>query len=306
MATQSNTTEHTINSTFMGMPGSQYPLQAKALILGIPYDCGSDPERTGARQGPQSIRRQSTLISHYCGNTGINPIEHLQMLDLGDVAVDINSIEKTYSAIETAMGQAIGNGGVPITLGGDGSVALPQMRALAKQYPDLVVLHLDAHTDAYPLQEFSNATPFTHAVKEQLINPHCSFHIGRRGSHFVPGVADYCRELGYNLIDMQELLHRGIGDVFKQVHSCIGNKPVYLCFDMDFFDPSVAPGVCSPTFGGASAREGLQIIHACKGLNIVGADINTISPPHDPQGVSALLAANIVYEIMLLLADNNP
>ena len=303
MAIPGNTTEQGTTSTFMGMPSSGHPRQAKAVILGLPYDCGSDPERIGARQAPQSIRRQSALISHYCGNTGINPIEHLQMLDLGDVAVDLNSIDNTYSAIEAAMDQAIGNAAVPITLGGDGSVALPQMRALAKQYPDLVVLHLDAHTDAYPLQEFSNATPFSHAVKEQLINPQRSFHIGRRGSHFVPGVADYCRELGYNLIDMQELLHRGIRDVFEQVHSCIGDKPVYLCFDMDFFDPSVAPGVCSPTFGGASPREGLQIINACKGLNIVAADVNTISPPHDPQGISALLAANIVYEIMLLLVE---
>ncbi|EPJ43114.1 MAG: hypothetical protein OFPI_44590 [Osedax symbiont Rs2] len=303
MANQGNNTAQKISNTFMGMPSSVQPLQAKAVILGLPYDCGSDPERIGARLAPQSIRQQSALISHYCGNTGINPIEHLKMLDLGDVSVDLDCIEKTYDAIETAMNRAICNAAVPITLGGDGSVALPQMRALAKQYPDLVVVHLDAHTDAYPLQEFSNATPFSHAVSEQLINAHCSFHIGRGGGHFFPGVADYCRELGYNLIDMQELLHRGISDVFEQVRSCIGEKPVYLCFDMDFFDPSVAPGVCSPTFGGASPREGLQIIKACKGLNIVAADVNTISPPHDPQGISALLAANVVYEIMLLLAE---
>ncbi|MCJ8339359.1 MAG: arginase family protein [Pseudomonadales bacterium] len=303
MTQQSKTSEQIKNSTFMGMPGSLHPQSAKAVILGLPYDCGSDPERTGARQGPQSIRQQSALISHYCGNTGINPIESLGMLDLGDVSVTVDNIEKTYSAIEAAMDHAISNAAVPITLGGDGSVALPQMRALAKLYPDLVVLHLDAHTDAYPLQEFSNATPFTHAVTEQLINPQRSFHIGRRGSHFVPGVADYCRQLGYNLIDMQELLQRGIVDVFSQVQTCIADRPVYLCFDMDFFDPSVAPGVCSPTFGGASPREGLQVIQACRGLNIVAADINTISPPHDPQGISALLAANIVYEIMLLLAE---
>jgi agmatinase len=276
---------------------------AKAVIVGLPFDCGSDPERTGARFGPKSIREQSRLISPYDGATNLNPIDTLKVVDLGDSPVDLQDIQQTYTYIEAAMKQAINFNAVPITLGGDGAVALPQMRALSAKYDDLVVLHIDAHTDAYPLDEYSNATPFTHAAHEGLINTSRSFHIGRRGSHFIPNVVSYCIELGYNLIDMQTLLSRGIEDVMSEVKQCIGDRPVYLCFDMDFFDPSIAPGVCSPTFGGATSREGIALIKACKQLNIVGADVNTISPEHDSLGMSALLAATIVYEILLLLAN---
>ncbi|MEH6442573.1 MAG: arginase family protein [Oceanospirillaceae bacterium] len=300
------------DATFMNVPFMSVPImntpvtkatgQAKAIILGLPFDCGSDPARIGARFGPNSIRQQSRLISPFDGASNINPLTTLNVQDIGDVEVDLASIDKTYTLIEQAMDQVIQRAAVPISLGGDGSVALPQMRALAKTYPDLVVIHIDAHTDAYPLSEYSNATPFTHAVHERLIDPHNSFHVGRRGSHFVPNVVSYCKELGYNLIDMQELLSRGIDETFARIKAQIGNRAVYLCFDMDFFDPCVAPGVCSPTFGGATSREGLQLIRACEGLNIVAADINTISPPHDVSGVSALLAATVSYEILLLLA----
>jgi guanidinobutyrase len=244
----------------MGTPCTKTTDKAKAIILGLPFDCGSDPERIGARFGPNSIRQQSRLISPFDGASNLNPLTALNVHDMGDVKVNLASIEETYTLIEQAMDQVIQSGSVPITLGGDGSVALPQMRALAKAYPDLVVIHIDAHTDAYPLSEYSNATPFTHAVHEQLIDPKNSFHIGRRGSHFVPQVVSYCNELGYNLIDMQELLSRGIDEVLAQIKTQIGSRSVYLCFDMDFFDPCVAPGVCSPTFGGATSREGLQLL----------------------------------------------
>jgi agmatinase len=288
--------------SFMQAPLSNEAGDALAVILGLPYDCGSDPLRIGARSGPESIRQQSHLISPFDGASNINPITDLKVRDLGDSPVTLNDIELTFQQIEVAMTQAMQNNAVPITLGGDGAVALPQMRALSKKHPDLIALHFDAHTDAYPLDEYSNATPFTHAVHEQLICPQKSFHIGRRGSHFVPGVVDYCRELGYNLIDSESLFKRGFADVMQEVKQCVAQRPVYLCFDMDFFDPSAAPGVCSPTFGGATSREGLELLRMCSGLNIVGADVNTISPAHDSLGMSAQLAATVVYEIMLMLA----
>ncbi len=290
-------------SGFMQAPLSNEAGDALAVILGLPYDCGSDPLRIGARAGPESIRQQSYLISPFDGASNINPITDLKVRDLGDSPVTIGDIELTYQQIESAMSKAMVNDAIPITLGGDGAIALPQMRALAKKHPGLVALHFDAHTDAYPLDEYSNATPFSHAVHEKLICPQKSYHIGRRGSHFVPGVVDYCKELGYNLIDSQTLFKRGFADVMSEVKDCIGQRPVYLCFDMDFFDPSAAPGVCSPTFGGVTSREGLEILRMCSGLNIVGADVNTISPAHDSLGMSAQLAATVVYEIMLLLAQ---
>ena len=119
----------------------------------------------------------------------------------------------------------------------------------------------------------------------------------------VPGIYDYGRQLGYRIIPMDELEERGLNDVFTDIKNTIAGRPVYLCFDMDFFDPSVAPGVCTPAWGGASAREGMKALKLCAGVNIVGLDINTISPPHDCNGMSAMLAATLVYEFLLMMAS---
>jgi agmatinase len=121
----------------------------------------------------------------------------------------------------------------------------------------------------------------------------------------VPGVCDYGRQLGYGIVTMETLMAEGIGPTFARIVETIGPRPVYLCFDMDFFDPSVAPGVCTPAWGGASAREGLALIREFKGLNIVGIDINTISPPHDLGGMSALLAATLAFELLVMAAKGD-
>ncbi|NRA87920.1 MAG: arginase family protein [Rhizobiales bacterium] len=278
------------------------PSDSKVVIIGLPFDCGSDPKRIGARFGPESIREQSHLISHFDGRTGINPLDILKLVDLGDAHEITDDIELAYPAIEQAMLKAIENDAIPISLGGDGAVALPQMRALSQKHDDLVVLHIDAHTDAYPIDGYNNATPFARAFEEGLINCSKSFHVGRRGSHMMDGIYDYTRQLGYNIIDMGELLEVGITKTFEKITQVIGERPVYLCWDMDFFDPSVVPGVCSPTWGGATSREGLQVLKACAGLEVVAVDINTISPPHDSAGMSAFLAGNIAYEAMMLMA----
>lgn len=288
--------------TFMGVPHRADAGDARAVILGLPFDCGTHPTRVGSRMGPASIREQSQLLRAYDGDTGINPLEKLKVVDLGDARVACGDFETSYPAIEAAMEVALAGGAVPITLGGDGAVALPQMRALHKRYPDLVAVHLDAHTDAYPIEGYNNATPFARAFEEGVLDAGSSFHIGTRRSHMVQGVYNYGRQLGYKIINMDELAGRGIADVFREVREVVGQRPVYLCFDMDFFDPSVAPGVATPAWGGVSAREGLAALKAACELNIVAADVNTISPPHDPGGMSAFLAATVVYEMLVMMA----
>lgn len=288
--------------TFMGVPHRRDPGESRAVIVGMPFDCGTHPTRVGARLGPASIREQSQLLRPFDGASGVNPLEELGVVDLGDAAVTSGDVETSYPIMEAAMDAALANGAIPITFGGDGAVALPQMRALAKRYPDLVAVHVDAHTDAYPIDGYNNATPFARARQEGLVDAGRSFHIGTRRSHMVKGVYEYTRQLGYTIIPMDALVEQGIEQVFAQVRQTIGSRPVYLCFDMDFFDPSVAPGVCTPAWGGASAREGLAVLRACTGLEIVGIDINTISPPHDAGGMSAFLAATIAFELLAMLA----
>lgn len=289
-------------ATFMGVPHRSTPGDARAVILGLPFDCGAHPHRIGSRLGPSAIRRQSLLIRRYDAETGIDPLESLRVVDLGDARVQPGSVDVSYRGIEAALDLALSNGAVPMTMGGDGAIALPEMRALHRRYPGLTAVHLDAHTDAYPIDGYNTATAFSRAADEGIVDMRRSFHIGVRSSHWVPGVYEYGRQLGYTIISTEELLQRGIVDVFAQVAKVVGGRPVYLCFDMDVFDPSVAPGVCTPAWDGLSTREGLAALRACASLDVVGMDVNTISPPHDPADMSAFLAAHVMFEFLVMLA----
>src|SRR5699024_999517 len=223
--------------TFMQVPFAAEPADSRAVILGLPFDCGNHPTRVGARLGPASIREESLSLRAFRGQSGANPLEKRNLGDLGDAQAVADDGAAADRAIAAAMDRASSQGAVPITLGGDGSVALPQMRSLARRYPDLCVLHIDAHTDAYPLEGYNNATPFSRAADESLVDVARSFHIGMRRSHLVPGVYEHGRQLGYHLIPINELMSRGIAEVLSTVRETMGNRPVYLCFDMDIFDP---------------------------------------------------------------------
>jgi agmatinase len=176
------------------------------------------------------------------------------------------------------------------------------MRALKRKYPDLVAIHLDAHTDAYPIAGYNTATGFARAAEEGAVDAGRSFHIGVRGTTMVPGIYEHGRKLGYTIVPMAELAERGIERVIDDARRKIGDRPVYLCFDMDFFDPSVAPGVCTPAWGGVTAAEGLKAIELAMTLNVVAIDVNTVSPPHDAAGMTAFLAATVMLTAMAALA----
>jgi len=177
------------------------------------------------------------------------------------------------------------------------------MRALHRHHPDLVVLHFDAHTDAYPpsgQDHHNTATTFTRAAEEGLIDPENSLHIGARGPTYIPGVFEHTRALGYELISGVELMATGIEATLAHIHERLAGRPVFLCWDMDFFDPSCAPGVCTPTWGGITSREGLAILQGLAGLEFVGFDVNTVSPPHDTGGMTAFLAGTVMLEFLYL------
>jgi agmatinase len=296
--------------TFMGAPFGHDLSAAKAAILGAPFDCGIHLFRIGARQGPQSIREQSRLVRPFQSEFADFDIRaRLGLVDCGDAAVTPGRIEPSFERIEEAAFRIVSAGAAPVGFGGDGSVSLPLIRAAARRWPNLAVLHVDSHTDAYPYDEaepYTAATQFTHAALEQRIAPSVSYHVGLRGSTYCAGAYDHTRALGYNLITMRELMRRGQDDVLKELHERLAGRPVYLSWDMDVFDPAVAPGVCSPTWGGFTAREGIGFLRGFAGMNIVAVDINTVSPPHDVNGMAAFLAAHMTYECLLLLAGVAP
>ena len=151
---------------------------------------------------------------------------------------------------------------------------------------------------------FNVATTFTRAAEESLIDVKSSLHIGARGPTNDSSVFAHTRDVGYGLINGTELFNAGLNNTAKKIVRTLEGRPVYLCFDMDFFDPSCAPGVCTPTWGGASSREGLELLQNLTGLNVVGADINTVSPPHDVSGMTAFLAATVGLEILSLICHS--
>lgn len=292
--------------TFMGLPFATDPAGAGAAILGCPFDCGVHPFRVGARQGPQAIREQSPLIRRFDSEGADRDVlAELGAVDAGDVEVTPARPAEAFDAIEEAAYRLCAAGATPVGLGGDGSVSLPLVRAAARVHDDLALLHFDSHTDSHPVDPempLNPAVQFTHAALEQRIRPSASWHVGLRGTTTRPGVHGHTRALGYNMLTMADLDAKGLAESARELKSALAERPVYLSWDMDVFDPSCAPGVCTPVWGGLSAREGLAQLRALDGLNIVAADVNTVSPPHDQGGMTAFLAAAVTHEILLLIA----
>jgi agmatinase len=290
---------------FMGAPYARSAKGAKAAVLGVPFDCGTHPFRIGSRQGPQAIRQQSSLVRAFESEVADYDIRsRLGLVDCGDVALTPSRIEDAFARIEEAAWRILSANAVPIGFGGDGSISVPLVRAAYRKWPELAVLHVDSHTDCHPVNHdfpYDAASQFSHTALEQRISPSASYHVGIRGSTYRPGVMDHTRSLGYNVITMREYMRRGEADVLSELHNGLKGRPVYLSWDMDSFDVSVAPGVCTPTWGGFTAREGLQLLRGLDGLSIVAIDINTVSPPHDVNRMTAHLASQIAFECMLLL-----
>jgi agmatinase len=292
--------------TFMGLSYGHNLTGRKAAVIGIPYDNGTHAHRVGSRDGPRAIREASRLIRRYRPpDADFDPLERLRAIDCGDVKVVPSMLEEAEASIEEAIALIAGAGAVPVSMGGDGSVTIGQLRAVASLHPNLVVLHVDSHTDANPGDSRAKATgnTFVRAAQEGLVDVEVSAHVGMRGTFYNPGIFEKARDLGYGLITYEEIRTRGVDDITAELKSRLAGRPVYLCWDMDFFDPSCAPGVCAPIPGGPGAEEGLRLLRGLSGLEFVAFDINTVSPPHDVGGITAQLAAQVMYDCFVLLCN---
>jgi len=292
-----------VSGTFMGVPAGRDLSDSRAAVLGIPYDMGTHPTRIGSRQGPDAIRAQSALIRPFVPDIDFNPLERLGLVDCGNVRLVASRIEDAHARTERAMAPLVQAGVTPVTMGGDGTVSLPQLRALRAAHPPIALLHFDAHTDSFPgegIERYNTSTTFTRAREEGLIDPACSLHIGIRGTTYLPGAIDMAREQGFEVISLDDMFELGLDRLLAHIQERLAGKPVYLCWDMDFFDPSAAPGVCAPAWGGVTAREGLYLLRRLAGLRFIAFDVNTVSPPHDVGGMTAMLAARVMYECLLL------
>lgn len=274
-----------------------------AAFIGVPLDIGTS-HRPGTRFGPREIRSQSSLIRPYNMATGAAPFDTLQVADLGDVPINTYSLEKSLPIITSFYKTVLDADCTPLTLGGDHTIALPILRAVAAKHGPVALVHVDAHADVNADmfgERIAHGTPFRRAVEEQLLDCHKVFQIGLRGSGYASDDFDWPRQQGFTLVMAHEVWYQSLAPLMARVRAQIGNAPCYLSFDIDGIDPAYAGGTGTPEIGGLSVPQALEIIRGCYGLNIVGCDLVEVSPPYDLSGNTALLGANLLFEMLCVL-----
>lgn len=290
--------------TFMRVPHVRELEDVDVAVVGIPTD-DAVSFRSGARFGPEAIRSASVLLRRYNPNLRVDVAERLSIVDWGDAPTvpgyTLESLERTRAAIEE-----ISRAGVTtLCLGGDHTVLLAELRALAAVHGPLALIQLDSHHDLwdeYFGQKVFHGSIVRRAVEEGLIDPARSVQAGLRGSLYGPEDAAMPAQLGIDGITCEELLAMGPGTFSMRVRDRVGNAPCFLSFDIDFVDPAFAPGTGTPEVGGPSSREALTYVRSLAGLDFRGFDCVEVSPPYDPSGVTALVAANACFEMLSLLA----
>ncbi len=291
--------------TFMRLPNVRDLQNSDVAIVGAPFDTGAS-FRVGARFGPEGIRSASHLLRPYNPSQDISIFEHLSVVDYGDVPVVPGFIEESYERITAGLEEIHRAGVVPIVLGGDHSIALPELRAAAAVHGPLALVQFDSHADtwdAYFGKKYNHGTVFRRAVEEGLLVAEHSIQVGMRGSLYDSGDLQVSRELGFDLVTTDAVRKLGVGETIARIRERVGDAKVYVSFDVDFVDPAFAPGTGTPEVGGFSSREAQEFVRGLAGTRIVGCDVVEVYPQYDGPGqVTALLAANIAFEFLSQIA----
>lgn len=290
-------------ATFMRLPYTRELAGLDVALLGVPFDGGTS-YRTGSRFGPRDIRQNSSLIRPYNPALQVSPFDVLKVADVGDVDVNPIDIEDTYGRVEKALGEILDAKVIPVCVGGDHSLSLPILRAIAKKHGLVGMVHFDSHQDMweeYFGNKYFHGTPFRRAVEEDLLDAKRVIQIGIRGPVYADTDFDFARQHGIRWITAGQVASEGLEWVKEQIPVVRGG-PVYLSFDIDGVDPAFAPGTGTPEVGGLTSREALELVRALVGVQLVGADVVEVSPPYDHAGITSMLAANILFEILSVVA----
>jgi guanidinobutyrase len=291
-------------ASFFRLPIQQDAEGLNVALLGMPVDTGTS-NRGGARFGPRQIRTESVLVRPYGMATQAAPFDSFQVADIGDVAVNPYNLLKTIDIIESTIDDVLHAGAKPISVGGDHTCTLPILRSLAKLYGPMALIHIDAHADINDEmfgEKIAHGTVFRRALEEGLIDGSKMFQIGLRATGYAADDFEWSRRQGATVISAEECWYQSMAPTMDKIRDIIGpDMPTYLTFDIDGLDPSVAPGTGTPEPGGLTASQGLEIIRGCFGLRLVGCDLMEVSPPYDTSGNTALLAANLLFEMLCSL-----
>ncbi len=288
----------------MRLPHVENPQGLDVAIVGVPYDGGTS-YRPGARLGPREIRAQSSLIRPYSYFQKIAPFDRLNVADVGDVDAAPVSIERCYDQVEQRIGAIADAGARPIVIGGDHSISLPVLRALARRHGPLALVQFDSHIDTWDEYfggKYFHGTPFRRAIEEKLVDGARFVQVGIRGPMYGEDDFEFHRQHGITMIDIDQVKARGVERVGDEIRR-VATGPCYVTFDIDAVDPAFAPGTGTPEVGGLTAHEAQRLVRGLGGLTLVGADVVEVSPLFDGPGqITALLAANLMFEFLCVMA----
>ncbi len=292
-------------STFMRTPLVSEPSGLDIALAGVPFDGGVE-HRPGQRHGPREIRNMSSFMRAVHHVTRINPYQLCRIADVGDAPISSAFDVQGAHADITAFYRDIHAAGVtPLSVGGDHSISLPILRAIAARGP-VGMVHIDAHTDTCDQElgsKFTHGTPFRRAVEEGLLTPQRTVQIGIRGAQNSTESWDFSLESGMRVIFIEEFTRLGVEAVIAEARRVVGDGPTYVSFDIDSLDPAFAPGTGTPEVGGLTPIEAQGLLRGLRGLDLIGADVVEVSPPFDPSGNTALVGATMMYEILCILAE---
>jgi agmatinase len=289
--------------TFMRLPHISRPEELDVALVGVPFDGGTS-YRPGPRFGPRNIRVQSAMIRPYNPVLKINPFEQLRIADFGDLPVNPLSIEETYRLIQGGLKPLVDGGVIPICVGGDHSILLATLRAVHARHGPVALVQLDAHSDTWDRywgSKYSHGTPVRRAIEEGLLSEGRILQIGLRGQLYGEDDLEFARQHKLLMVTTEELLAKGLVPIRGLLKRFRG-QPTYLSLDIDVVDPAFAPGTGTPQVGGLSSAQVLDVVRALRGLKFIACDLVEVSPPYDSAEITSLLAANLLFEIVCLMA----
>ena len=295
-------------ATFARLPRIDEVSDVDVAVVGVPFDAGVS-YRPGARFGPAHVRESSRLLRPYNPAVDVEPFARQQVVDAGDIAVNPFDIEAAIGQVEAGARSLLERADRLVAIGGDHTIALPLLRAVAAKHGPVAVVHFDAHLDTWDTYfgaAYTHGTPFRRASEEGLVDRSGCLHVGTRGPLYSKADLVEDRDLGFHVVPSVEIDDLGARGIVERIRDRVGERPVYLSVDIDVLDPAFAPGTGTPEAGGMTSRELLAVLRGFGELNLVGADVVEVAPAYDHAEVTGIAASHVVYEALCALAPQAP